>query len=76
MGLSIRSMIGKGSLSTTLEIKISMLRPITIQTGMVRAEGIVLSCSRRVGVAEGKLFDNQGKLLAHGTTTCLIFERQ
>jgi uncharacterized protein (TIGR00369 family) len=75
MGLAIRSMIDKGSGSTTLEFKISMLRPITPDTGPLRAEGIVLSCGRRVGTAEGRLTDNEGRLLSHGTTTCLIFDR-
>jgi len=75
MGLAIRTMIDKGTGSTTLEFKISMLRPITADSGLVRAEGMVLSCGRRVGTAEGRITDRDGKLLAHGTTTCLIFER-
>jgi uncharacterized protein (TIGR00369 family) len=52
-----------------------MLRPITVDSGPVRAEGNVLSCGRRVGTAEGRITDREGKLLAHGTTTCLIFDR-
>jgi|SRR5450756_1278723 len=75
MGLAIRTMIDSGMGSTTLELKISMLRPITADSGPVRAEGTVLSCGRRVGTAEGRITDREGKLLAHGTTTCLIFER-
>ena len=75
MGLAVRTMIDKGFGSTTLELKISMLRPITPESGPLRIEGIVLSCGRRVGAAEGRITDGAGKLLAHGTTTCLIFER-
>ena len=41
---------------------------------MIKAEGIVLNRGRRVGTAEGKITDDKGRLLAHGTTTCLIFE--
>ena len=41
---------------------------------MISAEGIVLSRVRRVGTAEGRITDSNGRLLAHGTTTCLIFE--
>ena len=41
---------------------------------MISAEGIVLSRGRRVGTAEGRITDSNGRLLAHGTTTCLIFE--
>jgi uncharacterized protein (TIGR00369 family) len=75
MGLAIQSTLQKGSGSTTLEFKISFVRPITPETGVLRAEGIVLNCGSRVGTAEGRLTDAQGKLLAHGTTTCLVFER-
>jgi acyl-coenzyme A thioesterase PaaI-like protein len=41
---------------------------------VISAEGIVLSRGRRVGTAEGRITDSNGRLLAHGTTTCLIFE--
>jgi uncharacterized protein (TIGR00369 family) len=73
MGLAIHSTLEKGVGSTTLEFKISLLRPITPETGLITAEGVVLSCGRRVGTAEGRITDLQGRLLAHGTTTCLIF---
>src|SRR5580658_4783167 len=74
MGLAIQSMLDKGFAQTTLEFKISLVRPITPQTGLVKAEGKVISCGRRVGTAEGKLTDKDGRVLAHGTTTCLIYE--
>lgn len=74
MGLAIHSLLEKGSGSTTLEFKISLLRPITPETGLIKAEGVVLSRGRRIGAAEGRLTDQAGRLLAHGTTTCLIFE--
>ncbi len=73
MGLAIQSMLEKGVGSTTLEFKISLVRAITPETGPIRAEGKVLSCGRRVGTAEGRVTDAKGRLLAHGTTTCLIF---
>ena len=74
MGLAIQSTLEKGVGQTTLEFKISLLRPITPETGAIRAEGMVLSRGRRVGTAEGRLTDGSGRLLAHGTTTCLIFQ--
>jgi uncharacterized protein (TIGR00369 family) len=73
MGLAIRSTLAKGVNSTTLEFKISFVRPITPQTGLITAEGTVVSQGRRVGTAEGRLTDGKGRLLVHGTTTCLIF---
>src|SRR5215510_7881855 len=75
MGLAIHSMLDKGFGSTTLEFKISLVRPITPETGLLAAEGVALSCGRRVGTAEGRITDRDGRLLAHGTTTCLIFPR-
>jgi len=74
MGLAIRTMLEQGVAQTTLEFKISLLRPITPDTGPIKAEGVVLSCGRRIGTAEGRLTDGAGRLLAHGTTTCLIFQ--
>ena len=60
MGLAVHSTLDKGFGQTTLEFKISLLRPVTPETGLVRAEG--------------RLTDAEGRILAHGTTTCLIFE--
>lgn len=74
MGLAVQTTLEKGVGQTTLEFKISLLRPITPKTGLIRAEGVVLSRGRRVGTAEGRITDGTGRLLAHGTTTCLIFE--
>jgi uncharacterized protein (TIGR00369 family) len=73
MGLAVQSTLERGAGSTTLEFKISLVRPITPETGTIRAEGVVLTCGRRVGTAEGRITDSQGRLLAHGTTTCMIF---
>jgi uncharacterized protein (TIGR00369 family) len=74
MGLAIQSTLEKGVGQTTLEFKISLVRPITPETGLIKAEGVVLNCGRRIGTAEGRVTDSQGRLLAHGTTTCLIFQ--
>lgn len=74
MGLAVQSMLDAGTRQTTLEFKISLVRPITTGTGQVRAEGKILNCGRRIGTAEGRVVDGDGRLLAHGTTTCLIFQ--
>jgi uncharacterized protein (TIGR00369 family) len=74
MGLAVQSTLEKGVSQTTLEFKISLLRPITPATGVITAEGVVMSRGRRIGTAEGRITDGNGRLLAHGTTTCLIFQ--
>lgn len=74
MGLAVQTMLDKGVAQTTLEFKISLLRPITPDTGPIKAEGLVISSGRRIGTAEGRITDGKGRVLAHGTTTCLIFQ--
>jgi uncharacterized protein (TIGR00369 family) len=74
MGLAVQSTLEQGVSQTTLEFKISLMRPITPATGLITAEGVVMSRGRRIGTAEGRITDGNGRLLAHGTTTCLIFE--
>jgi len=74
MGLAVQTLLDKGVGSTTLEFKISFVRPITPETGPIRAEGTVLNRGRRIGIADGRVTDSKGRLLVHGTTTCLIFD--
>jgi uncharacterized protein (TIGR00369 family) len=74
MGLAVQTTLEKGVVQTTVEFKITLMRPITPQTGLLKAEGVVLSRGRRIGTAEGRITDQEGRLLVHGTTTCLILQ--
>jgi uncharacterized protein (TIGR00369 family) len=72
MGCAVHTLLEPGVGYTTLEVKTNFVRPITVDTGLIRCEGGVIHRGSRIATAEGKLTDAQGKLLAHGTTTCLI----
>ena len=73
MGCAVQSTLRVGERYTTLEVKTNFVRPITLDTGRVRSEGLVLHRGSTLATAEGKLTAiESGKLLAHGTTTCLI----
>jgi uncharacterized protein (TIGR00369 family) len=73
MGCAVHSTLKAGERYTSVEVKTNFIRPITIETGSVRCEGVVIHRGGTIATAEGKLFaENSGKLLAHGTTTCLI----
>ena len=74
MGLVVHSMLPKGTGYTTLEFKISFIRGMTQDTGPVRTEGRTLNVGRRAATAEARITDSKGRLLAHATTTCLVFE--
>ncbi len=73
MSCAVQTHVEKGFGYTTLELKVNLVRPITANTGPIRAEGRSLYVGRRSGTAEGKIIDASGTLLAHGTTTCMIF---
>ena len=73
MGCAVHTTLEQGVGYTTLEVKTNFVRPITADTGLIRCEGTVIHRGSRVATADGRLTDSDGKLLAHGTTTCLVF---
>ena len=76
LGCAVFSTLAKGEAWTTLELKVNYVRPLTKDTGPVRAEGRLIHRGRNVATAEGDLKDGAGKLYAHATTTCMIFPAQ
>ncbi len=58
---------------TTLDLATRFLRPVTERTGRVRASGTVVARGNRTATAEARLTDEQDRLLAHATSTCLLF---
>ena len=73
LGCAIHTTLARGERYTSLETKVNFVRAITSDTGRVRCEATVIHRGRTVATAEGRLVEERtGKLLAHGTTTCLI----
>jgi uncharacterized protein (TIGR00369 family) len=73
MGCAVHSTLAVGERYTTLEVKTNFVRAITVDTGRVRCEGLIVYRGATIATAEGRLTAiDSGKLLAHGTTTCLI----
>ena len=73
MGCAVHSTLPSGVGYTTLELKVNFTRPITSDTGRILCEGELVHRGGRVATAEGRVVaEATGKLLAHGTTTCLI----
>jgi uncharacterized protein (TIGR00369 family) len=72
-GCAVQSTLEPGLLYTSLEVKVNFARPITRDTGRVLCEGTVVHRGRTVATAEARLVaEATGKLLAHGTATCLL----
>lgn len=71
-GCSVHTTLEVGEMYTSLDLTTKFLRPVTIDSGLLRCEGRVLNRGRRVALAEAKLTDQAGRLVAHATSTCLI----
>jgi len=74
LGCAINSMMPAGKRFTTLELKINLTRPLTHQVGTLRCEAKVVHVGGRTATSEGRITDRNGKLYAHGTTTCIVVE--
>ena len=74
VGCAVHSTLPAGKGFTTLELKVNMVRPLNDRVPLVRAEGKVIHAGRQVATAEGRIVGPDGKLYAHATTTCLIFD--
>ncbi|MEU8761406.1 PaaI family thioesterase [Streptomyces sp. NPDC048659] len=72
-GCAVHSTLPRGMAYTSLDLSTRFLRPITKDTGKVRAIGTVLSQGRRTALAEAGLYDAEDRLLGHATSTCMIF---
>jgi uncharacterized protein (TIGR00369 family) len=75
-GCAVHALLSATQGYTTLELKVSYLRALTLDSGVVRAEGTVLSIGKRVAFAEAKLLDAAGRLCASATSTLLVFEKK
>ena len=72
-GCAVHTTLELGEAYTTLTLEVKNLRPLTLDTGMVRAEGVVTYRGRRQATADAKLYaEESGKLLASATSTCMI----
>ena len=75
MGCAVQSRLPAGTGYTTLEMKVNLLRAITMDTGPVRCEGALIHLGRTTALAEARLTDAAGRVLAHATSTCLIVRK-
>ncbi len=72
MGCAIHTTMAPGESYTTADLTVHYTRGIRVDTGVITATGAVLHRGRTTATAEGRVHDAEGRLLAHGTTTCVI----
>ncbi len=73
LGCAVHTTMPDGLVYTTAELKVNYIRPITPESGEVRAIANVIHSGRRMAIADAKLVDADDKLLGYGSTTCLVF---
>lgn len=74
LGCAVHAALPAGKLYTTLELKVNLVRAIGRDVQRVRAEGRVIHVGGQTATADARLFGPDGRLYAHGSTTCLVFE--
>ncbi|WP_431097665.1 PaaI family thioesterase [Polaromonas aquatica] len=74
VGCAVHTLMPVGRAYTTAELSINIVRAASHKTGPLRAIGTVIHCGRQLATAEGRIVGPDGKLYAHATTTCLVFE--
>jgi uncharacterized protein (TIGR00369 family) len=74
MACAVQTTCPQGRGYTTVEYKITILRPAFTDSPPLRAIGTVVNSGRRIATATGEMLDADGKVYATGTTTCLVFD--
>ncbi|MEU8588980.1 PaaI family thioesterase [Streptomyces sp. NPDC048664] len=72
-GCAVHSTLPAGTAYTSLDLNVKFLRRVTVDTGRVRAVGTVVNSGRRTALAEATLLDSADRLLAHATSSCMLF---
>jgi uncharacterized protein (TIGR00369 family) len=70
---AVHTTLAVGELYTSLDLTVKFLRPVTVDSGMLTCEGTVIQRGRRTALAQAQLTDAAGKLVAHATSSCMIF---
>ncbi|MDE1165880.1 MAG: PaaI family thioesterase [Pseudomonas sp.] len=76
MGCAIHTRLAAGQGYTTLDLRVSYVRALTATTGPIRAEGKIVHLGRSTALAEGRIYDAEGRLYATGSTTCMILGKR
>ncbi|HWH81566.1 MAG TPA: PaaI family thioesterase [Burkholderiaceae bacterium] len=74
VGCAVHTTMPAGKAYTTAELKVNFVRAVTTRVPLVRAIGHVIHVGNRMATAEGRLVGPDGKLYAHASTTCFIFD--
>jgi uncharacterized protein (TIGR00369 family) len=72
-GCAVHSTLAAGEGYTSLDLSVKFLRPVTVDSGLLTCEGVVIQRGRRTALAQAQLTDDAGRLVAHATSSCMLF---
>jgi uncharacterized protein (TIGR00369 family) len=72
LGAAINSTTGPGRAYATVDLKVTLIRPLRQEVGAVRCEAAAIQVGSRIATSEAKIVDRRGKIYAHGTATCMV----
>ena len=70
---AVHTTLAAGEFYTSVDLTVKFLRPVTVDSGLLTCEGTVIQRGRRTALAQAQLTDGDGRLVAHATSTCMIF---
>ena len=73
-GCAVHTTLPAGFGYTTLDLTTKFLRPVTVDSGELRCEGVVINRGRTTALAEARLLDARDRLVAHATSSCILFD--
>jgi uncharacterized protein (TIGR00369 family) len=73
MGCAVHASLPEGAGYTTLELKVNFVRPVRLDGVRLRCEGTTVHLGGRIATTEGRVTDEEDRLVAHGTSTCMVF---
>jgi uncharacterized protein (TIGR00369 family) len=73
-GCAVHTMLTAGVFYTSLDLSVKFLRPVTVATGPITAEGTVVHLGRRTALAEGRITDEAGKVYVTATSSCILMQ--
>lgn len=73
MSCAVHTSLPEGAGYTTLELKVNFVRPVRLDGVRLHCEGTTIHVGSRIATAEGRVTDDEGRLVAHGTSTCMVF---
>jgi uncharacterized protein (TIGR00369 family) len=74
-GCATHTVLAAGESYGTTDLNIKMCRPLPFNKTL-RAEGRVINVGRSLVISEGRIEDEDGRLYAHATATCMVIRQR